>query len=465
MKTLKKFISCVLASAALISAVPMSANASMTLKLGDYVQMGTYYDQPVLWRCVGFEKVTGYDDAGNPIIDSTDVSTEQKDGYLPLMLSNRDLCLKSFDVGGSVADGSHGRGKDNGKNRQKSGSNYWNDSNIRSWLNSNASAGNVVWLCGNSSAYCGYSSLGASEKFANEAGFLTSFNETGIDAIKPVTQKSLLDAYEYSQSKDSGCYHFNTTISNCVQNYADATSEQVTDSVFLLDVMQANNVYNNMSALDAEYYIGKITKQCADNAEVTNAKLHADKKYATWLRTPYTESTSANVCTISTNGDISFAEAYIQNGIRPAFFFNYEIMNIGSGHGKETDPYIVTSDNQVKVTINDLNVDFDQVPRIIDGRTLVPVRAIFEAIGATVLWDDTTKTVSASKGVTKISLTIDNDTMKKGLQDVELDVPAQIINGRTFVPARAIAEAFDCEVTWDSDTKTVKINTMSKSKK
>lgn len=69
----------------LIGAMPLGASAAgtpPTIKLGDYVTMGG-----IKWRCVAFEKVTGYDANGNPIIDSTQTSQTYKDGYLPLMLA------------------------------------------------------------------------------------------------------------------------------------------------------------------------------------------------------------------------------------------------------------------------------------------------------------------------------------------------------------------------------------------
>nr|QGT51084.1 hypothetical protein Firmicute1046_1600 [uncultured Firmicutes bacterium] len=109
----------------------------------------------------------------------------------------------------------------------------------------------------------------------------------------------------------------------------------------------------------------------------------------------------------------------------------------------------------ITVKLNGQLVNFDQPPTIIDGRTLVPLRAIFEALGATVEWNSETQTVTSKRGSTSVSLSIDSKTMYKNGKAVTLDVPAQLINDRTLVPARAIAEAFGCDVDWDSDTKTV----------
>ena len=112
----------------------------------------------------------------------------------------------------------------------------------------------------------------------------------------------------------------------------------------------------------------------------------------------------------------------------------------------------------ISVVINDKPVEFgDVAPQIIESRTMVPLRAIFEALNATVDWDDATKTVKSTKGDTTISLTIGENKLIKNGEDKELDVPAQIIESRTLVPVRAISEAFDCKVDWEDSTKTVKI--------
>lgn len=116
------------------------------------------------------------------------------------------------------------------------------------------------------------------------------------------------------------------------------------------------------------------------------------------------------------------------------------------------------TDNNITVTVNGNAVTFDQPPIIVDGRTLVPIRAIFEALGASVDWNGDTQTVTSMRGDTTVSLTIGSDTMIKNGITYTLDVPAQIVNERTLVPARAIAEAFGCGVDWDGDTQTVIIN-------
>lgn len=121
-------------------------------------------------------------------------------------------------------------------------------------------------------------------------------------------------------------------------------------------------------------------------------------------------------------------------------------------------PDVPAVQDDIKVTLNGNAITFDQPPVIKDDRTLVPVRAIFEALGAEVRWDGDTQTVLSQKGATLVQLKIGSNIMTVNGRDIALDVPAQIINDRTLVPVRAIAEAYGCSVDWDGATKTVIIS-------
>ena len=126
------------------------------------------------------------------------------------------------------------------------------------------------------------------------------------------------------------------------------------------------------------------------------------------------------------------------------------------------------SADEISVELDGNPIEFDVKPEIIDGRTMVPLRKIFEEIGATVKWDNDTQTVSARKNKKTITLSIDSadlqidkgDTDEEGnpiYETVTLEVPAQIVSGRTLVPARAISESFGLDVDWDGDNKKVTI--------
>jgi len=111
----------------------------------------------------------------------------------------------------------------------------------------------------------------------------------------------------------------------------------------------------------------------------------------------------------------------------------------------------------ISVYLDGTQLTFDVPPQIIDGRTLVPLRAIFEALGAEVNWNEATQTITATKDTTTVVLTIGSTTATVSGRSVTLDVPPQVINGRTLVPLRFVAESFGVAVDWNGDTRTVTI--------
>ncbi len=120
---------------------------------------------------------------------------------------------------------------------------------------------------------------------------------------------------------------------------------------------------------------------------------------------------------------------------------------------------VVSAAEAVSIEIDGKPLAAEPPAQITEGRTLVPMRAIFEALGAKIDWDAETKTVNAAAKGHNISLTVGERSLVKDGKSVELSVPAQIIDGRTFVPARAVSESLDCVVRWDGETKTVFIET------
>ncbi|MCR3955315.1 MAG: copper amine oxidase N-terminal domain-containing protein [Gudongella sp.] len=111
----------------------------------------------------------------------------------------------------------------------------------------------------------------------------------------------------------------------------------------------------------------------------------------------------------------------------------------------------------IKIILDDQPLVTDVSPIIVNGRTLLPLRSILEALGATVEWDSTTRTVTATKDSTTIQLVIDSSTAIVNGTPQTLDVPAQIKNGRTLVPLRFLAETFGATVLWDGVTRTITI--------
>lgn len=103
-------------------------------------------------------------------------------------------------------------------------------------------------------------------------------------------------------------------------------------------------------------------------------------------------------------------------------------------------------------------IKFDAPPYIKGGKTLVPVRAISEALGAQVTWDEATQTVSIKKDDTVVVMTPGSATVFVNGIPVTMDAPAEKNCSRTYVPLRFLAETFGLDVTWDGDNDTIDID-------
>ena len=117
---------------------------------------------------------------------------------------------------------------------------------------------------------------------------------------------------------------------------------------------------------------------------------------------------------------------------------------------------VFAADN-IYVILDGNYIEFDVMPQIINGRTMVPIRAIFEKMGAIVEWDATTGSAICTKGDTVVKMTVDSMDMYINGQVTKMDIAPVIIKGRTLAPARYVAEAFGADVQWSQKTKTVVI--------
>jgi len=123
---------------------------------------------------------------------------------------------------------------------------------------------------------------------------------------------------------------------------------------------------------------------------------------------------------------------------------------------------IFAGDN-INVLMNGEPIAFDVPPQNVDGRIMVPFRAVGEAIGAKVDWNADTNSVWMYRNGSYIGLTIGDESIRMGKMggpeiSVELDVAPLIVNGRTLVPVRAVSEGLNCDVKWDEPSNTVVIN-------
>lgn len=115
--------------------------------------------------------------------------------------------------------------------------------------------------------------------------------------------------------------------------------------------------------------------------------------------------------------------------------------------------------SSIFVLLNEKQLEFDVAPQKENDRVLVPLRTIFEALGAEMSWNDERQQVTARREEITVELTIGEEKMLKNDEVIQLDVPAKLVKDRTLIPIRAAAEAFGAKVEWNEGTQTVIIET------
>ena len=132
----------------------------------------------------------------------------------------------------------------------------------------------------------------------------------------------------------------------------------------------------------------------------------------------------------------------------------------GTGTGTGTDTTIVKGTkivlkiNDPYMTVNDISKEIDPgrgtAPLILNGRTLLPIRSIIEAIGGEIKWNESERKVTILVGNSTIEMWIDSKNTRVNGSNSTTDVPPAIINGRTMLPLRFVAESLGANVNWDS---------------
>lgn len=123
----------------------------------------------------------------------------------------------------------------------------------------------------------------------------------------------------------------------------------------------------------------------------------------------------------------------------------------------ENNLYSYNLRTRIPVFLNYKEICFDTWPKIKDGTTLVPMRKIFEEMGAEVIWNEDEESITAKKGDITIKLIIDSEIMYKQNHIISLGHPAILIGNSTYVPVRAVSEAFGAKVIWDNQKRAVNI--------
>lgn len=121
---------------------------------------------------------------------------------------------------------------------------------------------------------------------------------------------------------------------------------------------------------------------------------------------------------------------------------------------------VMAEEDEISVLVDNEKVVFeDQQPIILDGTTLVPIRAVFEKAGAEVTWDQDTKTATLVRGNYTVTITVGDSVLYKNNTQIALSVSAIMYNDRILIPVRAIGEAMDFGISWDGFHSSVFVST------
>ncbi len=140
---------------------------------------------------------------------------------------------------------------------------------------------------------------------------------------------------------------------------------------------------------------------------------------------------------------------------------HYGLDDMGNDNGTKTLELtqFYPRENEISVVLDGEKILFDQPPVSIDGRTMVPIRAVIEEMGGTVEWIPHSQASLLEMDGNKMTLILGSKTAYYNGEEYELDVEPQAINNRTLLPLRFVAEKFGFTVDWDGDTRTVIIET------
>ena len=443
-KAIKKYLAMLLTTVIFTVSFGCPVHANTTdFSVGDYLQIGEYNGISIVWRYVG-------DDANGK-----------------LMVSDMSICEKRYSSP-RQEDDYQGFGVWE-KTR------HWKASTIRAWLNSTASAGNVVWEENNPPFDHRITASRVSEGYADEAGFLHSNNFSLLEQnlMKPVTQWTMVPGNNTSLSENGVRRQYDVykewihgpgkddpkvtywSVSELLSVYYGA-AYQSTDKVFLLDELQVYLMWENLGSATAEPIF------------------ETDSRFA------HRYILRGGFSSIY-DGRYSESGSFDPIGIRPAFYIDEGAIETITGSGTSADPYVLNENpsdsvdstgptdtiqqtspsiqpNGITVLSNGEEIVFDQPPIMELGTIIfVPMRAVFENLGTEVSWDGATQTITAISNEATITVQIDNAVMTKNGKEIILPLPPRLVDGRTLVPISAIAEGFDVTIDWNKVQQKVTI--------
>ncbi len=445
---------------------PSSANEAVTFKPGDKVQFGSYLGEKLTWTVI---------DIG-------------KDGD-PLLFADSLIGSKAYDVPDYGNEKSYTWSYGSEREVFRMANSFeWGVCTIRDWLNSaEDDAQNIKYTKGVSAYNKGYGNFMG--YYEGESGFLSpkNFSPSESDLIKSVKNKSYLIQY-YKDLKEGGTHYvefpeLKWDIYEVSKGYENAYFREVSDKVFLLNTYEYIKAYETVGEDIVNSDLIKPAQELLQNNSNFTGKI---KTYVLRDTCMYgDELVPQNILVNAKYGEEGYGKATIvgyftgawptpQNiefkhfGVRPACWIDASKIKSLGGLGITTYPYILngtpaqTIRGAVNMSINGHEVKFiaSSGAPFIDkaSRTQVPLRVAMESYGATVSWNNGSKTAIVEKNGIKVEVPVGKNYIVVNGQNQTIDTSAQIVNGKTYLPIKPVIEALGGKVSWDQATKTVIIS-------
>ena len=369
----------------------LNSNAnSQALRVGDYVEFGGYYGDPILWRVIAIENGT------------------------PLLFSENIISIKAFDSKGGIRE-------ELDSQRADFGANFWYKSTLRKWLNSNESTENVF----SSYSYNVPSEENVSDNpYDKEPGFLANFTQEEQDLIATRRHKVILSDFDNVQGvRDGGSqrHELEENIEQAVANYNISNYHHVEDKVFLLSIKEIKEyLYDNDFT-----YIRYPTTNAIEFSSFRDEALASNIPFSYLTRTP-APYYSFIVRQVFSDGSLSFIGSnYGYRGVAPALSIKPE-HSIIDGDGTKATPYKLLKDQErlffdyyfSQETTKDTN-EFTATPGLIE-------RAISEDMP--LRFETNSVNVEVPNNVLRNELAIkENEEIKLQVSEVEDDVQNTMI--------------------------------------
>ena len=170
---------------------------------------------------------------------------------------------------------------------------------------------------------------------------------------------------------------------------------------------------------------------------------------------------------IEKDGEVIGSEIATEEGGAIYFAGNagkYTIKYADASAKREEKELVLPQYEGITIKVDGQYMYTDVEPTIQNGRTLVPMRAIFETLGADIAWDGETSTVTGTKDGIEVKLTIGNTTAYVNGREITLDTPATLIASRTMVPVRFVSESLGAKVEWWQHSRMIRIKSAAQFK-